>query len=393
MKILRTEKTILAERTAQHPAAHARVTSSAGTVYTDVDGNFTFAGVSTALDVTVDYTGLYNDVNDGGGAEFSLTQTAQPGVANTLVMNPSPTEFITAQANAFVHCNAVRDYVRAIVPGDDTADFVMTANVNQSSTCNAFFNGSSTTYYREGGGCANTAFSTVVVHEVGHWLNVRYGTGNGSDGMGEGNSDVWAMYIHDTPIVGEDFCGSGCDIRDGENTLQFCGDCCGGCYNEVHDDGEVWMGAAWKVRRNLNLSWGNDTGDAISDGLFVGWMNAYNQSQIKSIIEIQWLTLDDNDGDIDNGTPHHSDIDAGFVAQGFPGFELTLIGFRGVTDLPAQESHAGPRQGDAGDVQCYLPRGGTADEPKTGHAHRRRGRLGKQQGATRTPWFVGAVAR
>ena len=48
---------------------------------------------------------------------------------------------------------------------------------------NAFFNGSSTNYYLAGGGCNNTAFSTVVAHEQGHWLNQRYGTGNGNDGI------------------------------------------------------------------------------------------------------------------------------------------------------------------------------------------------------------------
>jgi len=326
----------------QMPAAYARVTSSAGTTYTDADGNFSFAGVTTPLDVTVDYTGLYNDVNNGAGSEHSVTQTAQPGQANTVVMNPSPTEYVTSQANAFVHCNKVREYVRAVVPGDDTADFVMTANVNQTSTCNAFFNGNSTNYYRAGGGCVNTGYSTVVSHEVGHWLNVLYGTGNGNDGMGEGNADVWAMYINDEALVGEDFCGSGCHVRNGENTNQFCGDCCGGCYGGVHADGEVWMGAAWKIRRNLNTTWGDDTGDAIADGLFMGWMNSYNQSQIKAIIETQWLTLDDNDGNIDNGTPHYGDIDAAFREQGFPGFELNLISFSDVTELPDTEVEAGP---------------------------------------------------
>jgi hypothetical protein len=340
---------------AQQPAAYARVTSSAGTTYTDVNGDFTFSGVNSPLDVTVDYTGLFNNVNNNSGSDYSLTTTAQPGQANTIVMNPSPTEYITAEANAFVHINGVRDYVRSITPGDDTADFVMTANVNQSSTCNAFFDGSSTNYYREGGGCANTAYSTVVVHEVGHWLNVRYGTGNGNDGMGEGNSDVWAMYILDVPIVGRDFCGTGCHIRSGNNTLQFCGDCCGGCYGEVHDDGEVWMGAAWKVRRNLNTTLGNGPGDAVANTMFMGWMNAYNQTQIKSIIEIQWLTLDDDDGNIDNGTPNYGDIDSGFREQGFPGFELTLIDFQNVTDLPDTTVEAGPYTVDATIIPLVAP--------------------------------------
>jgi len=100
---------------------------------------------------------------------------------------------------------------------------------------------------------------------------------------------------------------------------QFCGDTHGGCYGEVHADGEVWMGAAWKVRDNLNTSLGNTQGDLTANTIFLAWMNAYNQSQIRSIIETQWVTLDDDDGILQNGSPHFADIDNGFRTQGFPG--------------------------------------------------------------------------
>ena len=128
---------------------------------------------------------------------------------------------------------------------------------------------------------------------MGHWLNVRYGTGNGSDGMGEGNADVFAMYLYDTPIVGEGFFTSGGAIRNGLNNRQFCGDSNPGCFGQVHTDGQVWMGAAWKVRSRLNTSLGNDLGDLTSDLLFLGWMNSYNQTGIRSIIEpsgSRWTT-------------------------------------------------------------------------------------------------------
>ena len=95
---------------------------------------------------------------------------------------------------------------------------------------------------------------------MGHWLNDLYGSGNGSDGFGEGNADVFAMYLVDDPIVGQDFCGSGCNVRDGNNTRQFCGDCCNGCYGQVHADGEVLMGALWKVRARLKVGLGSSAG-------------------------------------------------------------------------------------------------------------------------------------
>lgn len=184
----------------------------------------------------------------------------------------------------------------------------------------------------------------MVHHENGHWLNDLYGSGNGPDGFGEGNADNFATYLNDSPVVGEDFLcvGAGCYIRTGTNLKQFCGDANPGCYGEVHSDGEVIMGALWKVRVNLNTSLGNTIGDATANLLFNEWMNVYNDSQIKTIIEEHWLALDDNDGNIDNGTPHYNEINSGFVVQGFPGYTLALIQLTNLTSLPDTKDQAGP---------------------------------------------------
>lgn len=330
----------------QTPMAHMRVTSSAGTVFTDANGDFNFAGVNSPLAVTVTYNGSFNNTQNEAGSNYSLTTTVQPNTPTTIVMNPSSSATITSQANAYRHVTNIRDWIRSVDPGDGTADFNATANVNISSTCNAFYDGGSTNYYLAGGSCVNTAYSTVVAHEMGHWMNAIYGTGNGSDGIGEGNADVWAMYVHDNPIVGQNFCGGGCNIRTGLNLRQYCGDCCGGCYGQVHADGEVWMGAAWKVRRNIKQTLGNAAGGAVADNLFLGWMNAYNQTTIQSIMEIQWLTLDDDDGNIANTTPNYDDIDSAFTEQGFPGYYLPEVIFTNVTELTTTPA-SGPFQIDA----------------------------------------------
>jgi hypothetical protein len=60
------------------------------------------------------------------------------------------------------------------------------------------------------------------------------------------------------------------------------------------------------------------------------------------VIEAQWLTLDDNDGNIGNGTPHYFDIDGGFVAQGFPGIPFDPISISNVTQLPDTTNQTGP---------------------------------------------------
>ena len=319
------------------PLPLARVSSSAGTVLPDENGNFNFPGVNSPLQVTIEYIGQFYEVRNSAGAEHTVTTTAQVGQGNNLLLNPSSVDTITGAANAYIGSHETRELVVDTNPGDTTANFNIISNVNLNSTCNAFFNGVSINFYPAGGGCVNTSYSTVVAHELGHWLNVLYGTGNGADGMGEGNADVFAMYTYDVPIVGRNFSGPGGNIRTGNNTRQFCGDANAGCHGGVHANGEVWMGAAWKVRRNLNTTHGNAVGDMISNNLFLGWLNGFNQTTIRTTIETQWLTLDDDDGNIDNGTPNYSDIDSAFREQGFPGVDLALISFSGLTQVDNTE--------------------------------------------------------
>ena len=303
---------------------YMRCTAGATTVYTDVNGNFNFPGLNATTSVTFQYTSgqRANVTNSGAGGNYSLIVSCAPNTQNAILMNPAPAEANTAQTNAAHYLPNTSDFIHSIVPGDTHADFSATAHVMVSGTCNAFWNGNSVNFYPAGGGCRNTAYSTVIAHEFGHWMNQQYGTGNGNDGMGEGNADVWAECIYDSPIMGQDFCGNGCNVRNGNNNRQFCGDCCDGCYGEVHNDGEVWMGAAWKVRSRLENTNGASQGALIDNTLFMGWMNSYNQTQIKSIIETQWVTLDDNDGNINDGSPHFTDIDGGFRQQGFPGLSV-----------------------------------------------------------------------
>ncbi len=314
------------------PAKYMRIQHSTGVVYTDVNGNFTIPGAAPAQNVNLSYAGLYSNVDDvPSGTQYTLSVPLVPGPGNAVLLNPGPVDTVTAQANIFNHTSTVRDYIRRIVPTDATADRVFTGHANINSTCNAYYDGASINFYAAGGSCNNTAFSTVIAHEQGHWLNDLYGTFNGSDGMGEGNGDVFALYVFDTPLNGQGFFTSGGSVRSGLNTRQFCGDCSPGCYGEVHSDGEVWMGAAWKVRANLNTALGNTTGDLVADQLFMGWMNGYDQREIRSIIELQWLILDDDDANLANGTPHMVPIRNGFAAQGFPGY---FIEFTNVSTIP-----------------------------------------------------------
>jgi hypothetical protein len=96
-------------------------------------------------------------------------------------------------------------------------DGALRVNVNLAGVCNANFVDSPprVQFFVAAVSCKNTATSTVVSHEYGHYLSRRLGiTGSGlSQAFNEGFSDVVAMMLYDTPIIGEGVQGGG-DFRD-----------------------------------------------------------------------------------------------------------------------------------------------------------------------------------
>ena len=85
-----------------------------------------------------------------------------------------------------------------------------------------------------------------------------------------------------------------------------------------------FMGALWKVRAELEAFHGIPLGGDIADALFLGWMNAFDQDRVHSIIMYQWLLLDDDDHNLSNGTPNIVLIENGFQGNAFPPFRYPL---------------------------------------------------------------------
>jgi hypothetical protein len=290
---------------------------------TNVNGRFRFTPASSPINLFVELRGPYFNVNNIAGSDLSFTVSAAEGTSQSFVFNPTKAETTTSQVAAAYWVNTFRNFVKGIDPTDTHMDFSVTANVNLSSTCNAYYDGSSINFYHAGGGCPNTAYATVINHEEGHWANEKY-NGSVSGAFHEGVADAWAYYINDTSCLAPDFFGpgTGC-LRDGTQTAikkctsSACNETCHG--GEVHTEGQVIGSALWKVRANLEASLGQAVGGAVASNLFLDWFQAYNDNAICNVIEDHWLTLDDDDGDLSNGTPHKAEIDAGFVAQGWPG--------------------------------------------------------------------------
>ncbi|MEW6742693.1 MAG: formylglycine-generating enzyme family protein [Planctomycetota bacterium] len=324
------------------PLQWVKMRSPIGSDETDATGRWAIPSLPwIPFDVTAAFGpySRYAWVEDDGPVALDITMTRRvwPDTSSVFLLNDARTEADTSEVNAQRHIVNFREWVRQLDPTDSLMDFRIHALVNLplfngQPCCNAWADSRwpFVSWWRliflhscldqPLTPCPSTAYSSVIAHELGHFANVRYGSGNGPDGFGEGNADVWAMYIYDDSEVGRDWGALGRSLRTGTNDRLYCGTCGAGCYATPHENGEVHMGAFWKMRERLNVSLGDAGGDAIADNLFLSWMQAYDDDEICDIVRDHLLVLDDDDGNVFNGTPHGADIDGGFVDQGFPPF-------------------------------------------------------------------------
>lgn len=278
--------------------------------------------------------------------------------------------------SAFYEVNKLAELARGWLPTNTWLQSRLTTNVNLNNTCNAFFSPAAGTinFYRSGGGCRNTGeIAGVFDHEWGHALDDN-DAGGALSNSSEGYADIAAIYRLNTSCVGHGFfwtsdrgCGmtadgtgfnsneaqtgaSHCDldcsgVRDADwdkhadhtpdTALGFvCSSCLassGPCGRQVHCAAAPIRQAAWDlVKRDLtaapfNLNtqtalivgsklfhqgsgnvglWYACTCGASSNGC--GATNGY----------MQWLTADDDNGNLSDGTPHMTAIHAAYNRHG-----------------------------------------------------------------------------
>ncbi len=316
-------------------------TAGEADVFSAQDGSFVFPGVNSTQTVTATLDGQYSSIINSGGSSVSIDVSVSPGSPETITFNSGLAEFETAEVNVHRSVNLMRDWLKSIDPTETIVDFPLTSFVNIADTCNAQYAGSHMNYFAAGDGCPNTGYSTVVYHEEGHWLNALYGSGNSSLGFGEGGADVWAMYFADDPVIGDGFHGVGTIIRTGLNTEPFCGDSNLGCQGESHANGLPLMGALWKARQRLKDTLGDTAGSDVANLLLVSWHQAFNDNLINTSLRDRWLILDDDNGELGDGTPHLAQIDGGFTDQGFPAFEAPVFEITSLVN-PDVVNHEGP---------------------------------------------------
>ncbi len=293
---------------------YALVTIGAQSTFADVNGNYTITGV-TDPNYTVQagprglYFATYNPTN------LVPNSVGAAGVSNLQLNSANTDQVVRAGVNAYIQANVVRDMVVSASPNypviANQTNFRI--NVAVTGSCNAFYDGTSINFYNSGGGCSNTAFYDVVHHEFGHHVVNTGGSGQGQ--YGEGMSDCMGVIISDQPILGIGFQGNcNAGIRTANNNLQYPQD-----PNTVpiHTAGQL-ISRVWSTRNEL-VARGVPNYQTLLQRLTVNSVPLHSGTTIAPDITVDFMTLDDNDGNINNGTPNYAAIQAGFSAKNMAG--------------------------------------------------------------------------
>jgi len=280
------------------------VTDSLGLFATDLGAPAT---LSTRL------SGPFVNVNRDDAPDALISTTVNPG--DSVTIRWDDTNAHPAERDGFFHTNVIHDFITTLDSQFTEISYSMPCVVNINQTCNAFWNGTGINFFREGGGCPNTAqMPDVVYHEYGHGINDKlyeqlgrsFGMINGA--THEGMADVAASVILDDPRVGRGFFGPGTILRSIWNNNTYPAN----VSSDPHITGLILAGAFWDIRVATSL----ETMRMLSHFAKYGLPDDPNDGVAFSEWFVETLVADDDDGNLANGTPHSEAILAAFNAHG-----------------------------------------------------------------------------
>ena len=320
-------------------------TDSGGNLLACVDGTVTtkLSGlymnmVDNCGAISESSSGAVLDLGTSGGTDCTVPPGASPGNTH-------------ASRSGFYEMNRIIEQARGIIPNNAWLGNTLTSNMNINSTCNAFWSGSTVNFYRSGGGCFNTGeLAGVFDHEWGHGMDNNDAVPTISN-PGEGIPDVYASLRLNTSCIGRNFRASNCSgygdgclnctgVRDIDwakrvsgmphaiNGAQGINALCGSgggapCGGSSHCEGAAYSESVWDLwnRDLITAGFNVETARELAVRMtYVGAGNVGTWFQCAAPFGgcaatggyLNFLAADDDDGNINNGTPHIESIFAAF---------------------------------------------------------------------------------
>ncbi|MCB1034607.1 MAG: hypothetical protein KDD47_12320 [Acidobacteria bacterium] len=327
------------------PMPFVDVQTGSGILTSDTGGNVAATGSMTSS-----LAGPYVRINDNCGA-ISLTQSdgidfGTSGGTDCTTPGFGGTGNTHASRTGFYELNKIIEMARGQLPANVWLQQQLTSNMNINQTCNAFWNGT-VNFYRSGGGCSNTGeIAGVFDHEWGHGMDANDATPGIASPSGEGIADVYTALRLNDSCIGRNFrpginCSGNGDpcidctgVRDIDylqrasgqpHTYTWSNANCGG---SVHCIGGTYSEAVWslwkrdlqgapynlddhtahEIVNRLTFIGAGNTGTWFSGGPPNGGCSATNGY-------MNYLAADDDNGNLNDGTPHMTAIFNAFNRQ------------------------------------------------------------------------------
>jgi hypothetical protein len=306
--------------------------------FADGNGNYLLSTAATSAITIKSLMGGQNfDVfNVAGPGEELSNSVTPPGQADFLHNAANTDQEVLAQVNGYTSADELRDFVLSYLPTYPTiatqTHFPVNVNLSHSDWdhCpgDGYYDGVSLNLCKggdkDGWTYTNTAFASVIHHEYGHHL-IAVSPNSGQGEYGEGMADTVAALFAGQHGMSYGFFVGYCDYapRDALNNCQYDATICSSCASsppapqpgEIHFCGLLMSGTVWDIRIALSVTHPSTFVDIINR-LTLNSILVHVGSGINAQIAIDMLTLDDDDGDINNGTPHRAEICSGFAKHG-----------------------------------------------------------------------------
>ena len=307
------------------PMVHVELESSSDSARADELGEFILGDEGPAelnWGAGSEHLRIVSHHNDGPASFEDLLETE----GGTLVAAPEEdlgsqaTRRVLAQLDIHSSGHVVRERALAINPEFGWAQQRATANVNiapndEMPGCNAWFDqDSEVNFLRQAAGCNNTArLADVMYHEYGHGFHawsIIPGAGDFDYALSEGLADYLCVTITGDPGMARNFVlDTDQPLRNVEPNRLWPDD----IQEDPHQTGLIIAGALWDLRGALIEDHGEDDGVAIADHIF--WQVASRASSVDTTY-IEALLADDDNGNIEDGTPNQCAIDEAFNLHG-----------------------------------------------------------------------------
>ena len=278
----------------QLPAAHMRLHSMRGATTTGADGSFAFNGEAGPLMVNANLQGEFVHLHNAGGPEAQFVGMMRPERAYALEWTEARST--PEERDVFRGVNTTNRFVSTVYPDNAWIAKPLPANVNLPRTCNAFWNGTSINFFVEGNGCNNSGrIFDVVAHEWGHGLDQNL-PGLAIDGaLGEFIGDEISFVQTNSPLIGPGFLTDGRPARDLDDPEYQCFD---PKKRGVHAGGQLLGAVMFDVFTDLQRI--GFTGEPLKRLM----LRPIAIAQTRAEWYRSMLAVDDDDGNLENGTPH-----------------------------------------------------------------------------------------